>query len=242
MIVVVPLAGRGSRFADEGYDVPKPLIKVAGKHMIQWALKSLEGVSYDEIIFVALKEHEVQFGISQILTDSLDKKFELLLIDEVTEGQLCTVLIAKEYFLRSTDLLIIASDSLVNSNIGIDICNKDDDVKGIISVFNLPGDRWSFARTNALGEVVEVAEKVRISDYASTGIYYFSDASKFLEISEDLIARQEKTNGEFYIIPVYQKMIQNHEKVSISIAFEMWDMGTPDSKRLFECYLNKSNG
>lgn len=238
MIVVVPMAGRGSRFADKGFDVPKPLVKVAGKHMIQWALKSLEGVYYDQIIFVALKEHEIQYGISKILTESLGNKFELLLIDEVTEGQLCTVLVAKEYFLNRPDLLVIASDSLINSNIGEEISHKPDEVKGIISVINLPGDRWSFARTNAQVEVVEVAEKIRISDNASTGIYYFSDAMEFLEIAEDIITKQEKTKGEYYIIPVYQKMIENNEKVKISIAAEMWDMGTPEAKSIFEKHLN----
>lgn len=237
MIVVVPMAGRGSRFADKGFNVPKPLIKVAGKHMIQWALKSLEGVSYDQIIFVALKEHEIQYGISKILSESLGNKFDLLLIDEVTEGQLCTVLIAKEYFLNGSDLLVIASDSLVNSKIGCEIRNKAAELKGIISVFNLPGDRWSFARTNFMGEVIEVAEKVRISDNASTGIYYFSDSRKFLEIAEDLIAKKETTKGEYYIIPVYQKMIANNEKVKVSIASEMWDLGTPKSKSIFEKYL-----
>lgn len=238
MIVVVPMAGRGSRYADKGFDVPKPLIKIAGKYMIQWALRSLEGVSYDQIIFVALKEHEIQFGISKILTETLGNKYELLLIDEVTEGQLCTVLVAKEYFLKRTDLLVIASDSLIKSNIGHEINHKANEVKGIISVINLPGDRWSFARTNELSEVVEVAEKVRISDNASTGIYYFSDVMEFLELAEDIITKREKTKGEYYIIPVYQRIIEKNEKVKISIAAEMWDMGTPEAKSVFEKHLN----
>jgi dTDP-glucose pyrophosphorylase len=238
MIVVVPMAGRGSRYADQGFDIPKPLIKVAGKHMIQWALNSLVGVSYDKIIFVALKEHEIQYNITKLLTETLGNNFELVLINEVTEGQLCTVLQAKNFFQPNQGLLVIASDSLIKSDIGKEIIHKNIETKGIISVINLPGDRWSFAKTNLNGEVMEVAEKVRISDHASTGIYYFSDAIEFMEIAEGMIDKKEKTKGEYYVIPVYQKMIENNEAIKISIATEMWDLGTPDAKSIFEKHRN----
>jgi dTDP-glucose pyrophosphorylase len=238
MIVVVPMAGRGSRYSEQGFEIPKPLINVAGKLMINWALKSLEGISYDKIIFVALHEHEAQYNINKILTETLGNKFELVLINEVTEGQLCTVLMAKEFFVAGQDLLVIASDSMIKSEIGKDIVHRNPETKGIISVINLPGERWSFARTNSNGEVIEVAEKVRISNHASTGIYYFSDSCEFMNIAEDIVAKQEKTKGEYYVIPVYQKMIQNQQKVRISIAGEMWDMGTPEAKSIFEKHLN----
>jgi dTDP-glucose pyrophosphorylase len=241
MIVVVPMAGRGSRYSEQGFDMPKPLITVAGKPMIYWALKSLEGIKYDKIIFVSLREHEERFAIRKLLSEILGAHFELVLIEEVTEGQLCTVLKAKEYFEPGEDLLVIASDSLIKSEIGKEIAKINSEINGIVSVINLPGDRWSFAKTNAADEVIEVAEKVRISDHASTGIYYFSDAKEFLEIAEGIIAKQEKTKGEYYIIPVYQKMIEMHRKVIISVAKEMWDLGTPEAKLIFETNILRSN-
>jgi NDP-sugar pyrophosphorylase family protein len=237
MIVVVPMAGRGSRYSEQGYEMPKPLITVAGKPMINWALKSLEGVVYDRIVFVALSEHETRYGIRKMLTETLGDNFELILIEEVTEGQLCTVLKAKEYFEPNQDLLIIASDSLIKSEIGKELALKNPETKGIISVINLPGERWSFAKTNSIGEVIEVAEKIRISNHASTGIYYFAESLEFLKIAENMIANREKTKGEYYVIPVYQKMIQNGVKVRVSIATEMWDMGTPEAKLIFEDFI-----
>lgn len=238
MIVVVPMAGRGSRYIDRGYEIPKPLIVIAGKPMFFWALNSLQGIQYEKIIFIALKQHEQKFKISEKLNKYLDKSFELVLIDEVTEGQLCTVLTAKEFFKMNDDLLIMASDSLIKSKIGQDIANKDPDTKGIISVINLPGDKWSFAKADNDGNVTEVAEKVRISNHASTGLYYFSNAGEFLSASYNIIQKKQKTKGEYYVIPVYQKLIERNERVKISIAEEMWDMGTPEAKELFENYLN----
>ncbi len=241
MTVVVPMAGRGSRYGDKGYNIPKPLIEIEGKQMFLWALKSLDNIVYEKIIFIALKQHEQQFVISKLLNENLKKSFQLVLIDEITEGQLCTVLKAKGLIHRDDDLLIIASDTLIRSNIGEDIQNKDSKTKGIISVINLPGDKWSFAKADKDGIVSEVAEKVRISDHASTGIYYFSKAGDFFSEGEAIIKSQEKTKGEYYVIPVYQKFIEKKQKVKVSIADEMWDMGTPDAKEIFEKYLRQQS-
>jgi len=237
MIVVVPMAGRGSRYTDRGYSIPKPLVEVAGKPMLFWALNSLRSITYEKIIFVALKQHEQEFSIREKLNEYLHTTFELVLIDHVTEGQLCTVLAAREFFKNDDELLIVASDSLVKSKIGEDIATRDSDIKGIISVIDLPGDRWSFAKVNEEGNVTEVAEKVRISNHASTGLYYFSRAGEFLNASDIIIKNNQKTRGEYYVIPVYQKLIEKNERVAISIAEEMWDMGTPEAKELFENYL-----
>ena len=57
MKVVVPMAGRGSRFASTAGTVPKPLIPVMGRPMVSWALRSIENVLFNQIIFIALKEH-----------------------------------------------------------------------------------------------------------------------------------------------------------------------------------------
>jgi hypothetical protein len=52
-----------------------------------------------------------------------------------------------------------------------------------------------------------------------------------------MIRNKEKTRGEYYVIPVYNKMIASGMKVGISIAHEMWDLGTPEAKARFEqCY------
>ena len=162
----------------------------------------------------------------------------MLTIPDVTEGQLCTVLTAKEEIYREEEILIIASDSYIISDIGNHIKNNPANSQGLISVINLPGDRYSFARTDDNNNVIEVAEKTRISDHASTGIYYFSNGKNFVDIGESMISNKEKTKGEYYVIPVYQKMIDRGDIVRISRAKEMWDLGTPAAKKIFENKFN----
>lgn len=237
MIVVMPMAGRGSRFAGHAAALPKPLIPVAGRPMFTWALRSLDGLAYRRVVFVVLAEHEAQFGISSLARQAAGDRAEVVLLDDVTEGQLCSVLAARAFFEPDEAVLVASADTYIRSNLAHDIARCDAACHGLISVADLPGDRWSFARTDESGAVVEVAEKVRISHHASTGLYYFADSRRFVTIADAMIARQEKTRGEYYVIPVYQKYIDQGLRIGLSEAQAMWDMGTPEALAAFERHL-----
>ncbi len=239
MIAVLPMAGRGRRFADRGYDTPKPLIEVAGRPMFAWALQSLEGLPLSRLIVVALQDHEEHFKLSAIFRQysSINAPIDFVFLPDVAEGQLCTVMAAEDYFVAEQPLIVAASDTLVLGPLSEDIALQPEGSAGLISVADLPGDRWSFARTNEEGRVLEVAEKVRISHHASTGIYYFSQCGAFRHYARHILDKQEKTKGEYYVIPVYQKMINDGLWIGISQATEMWDMGTPEAKTAYEQHL-----
>src|SRR2546423_530303 len=114
---------------------------------------------------------------------------------------------------------------------------NDSDCAGLISVAALPGNQWSFAQTDEKGNVIQVAEKERISDFASTGLYYFSNGRVFVERAEEVISRDERTKNEFYVIPLYQKYIDRGEAIGISLAKQMFDMGNPEALSASETFL-----
>ena len=232
------MAGRGSRFTSTGINLPKPLIDISGKLMIEWALKNISGLNYSELIFIILKEHDVNFELSKKLLSFNIPKVKILIINDVTQGQLQTVLSAKESIQTEEDILISPTDTYVISNINHTIENRDSNCAGIISVINKEGNQWSFAKIDKFNTVTDVAEKQRISSLASTGIYYFSNGCQFVKEAERIITLNEKTQGEFYIIPVYQKLINNGHIINIDKAKAMWDLGTPESINLFERYLS----
>lgn len=235
MNIIVPMAGRGSRFADRGVEMPKPLIEVRGRPMVAWALESLESLmpQVSRVVFVVLREHEEGYGVSGMLRSLAGPAAEVVVIDQVTEGQLCTVMAGLPRVELDEDVLVASCDTYIRSDLQRDIAARGPDCHGIISVADMPGDRWSFARTDDTGRVVEVAEKERISDHASTGLYYFSSGRELLETAEEMVRREEKTRGEYYVIPVYQKYIDRGWRVEVSVAQGMWDMGTPEALRSF---------
>lgn len=238
--VIMPMAGRGSRYSIEGWSTPKPFIKIAGRPMFLWALESLRSLPVEEIIFVVLQEHMETYNLTSILA-VVQLPFRIITIPDVTDGQLCTVLAAKEFINNESGLLIISSDTLVVGNLNDQINELGQTPGGVISVANLPGEQWSFAKTDFNGRVTEVAEKIRISNHASTGLYYFNPGFEFVRIAEEMIEKNERSRGEFYVIPAYKVFIDQGFNVIISKASAMWDMGTPEAKDRFEKNLEKIN-
>ncbi len=232
MKLIIPMAGQGRRL-NGAYGKPKPLVEVAGRPMIYWALKSFEGMSFTEVVFVVLEEHVERHGIGRVLSE-LVPRMRLVAVPHTTEGQLCSVLAARDYLDCDEGVLIASCDTYVKSTLKEDIACSSEECEGIISVIDLPGERWSFARTDGTGRVVEVAEKKRISNRASTGLYYFARGRTFLQAADKVISAGRKTRGEYYVIMVYQEYLARGARIEIAHAEEMWDMGTPEAIAQFE--------
>ena len=237
MKIIVPMAGRGSRMQSVR---PKPLIEVAGRPMVAWAWDSVANIPHSSVTFVALRDHDAQFDASRIVRELAGAAARVVLLDDVTEGQLCTVLAAREALDADEDVLIAASDTIVESDIGRAIAARRPEVRGLISVLPLEGDRWSFARTDASGRVVAVAEKERISSHASTGLYYFASGRELLGFADAMIAAKQRTRGEYYVMPVYQRYIEAGLRIELDHATRMHDLGTPEALASFERLQGKS--
>ncbi|MCC6132331.1 MAG: glycosyltransferase family 2 protein [Acidobacteria bacterium] len=238
MNIVMPIAGRGSRFREIGIETPKPLIPVAGRPMYAWATDSLPLQLASRLVFVCLKEHLEGWG----LREDIDWRYgwanpEIVELPGVTEGQACTVLAARDQLNPDAALLIYNGDTACKTDLEESIPMLPPSVAGLLGVFEGEGDRWSFAKTDAAGRVVETSEKVRISNWACTGLYYFRRTLDFLAIADEMIARQEKVRGEFYVAPVYNDMIAREMEIRINIARRAGVMGTPEDLRAFEADL-----
>jgi NDP-sugar pyrophosphorylase family protein len=91
--IVVPMAGRGSRFAEAGFDLPKPLIPVHGVPMIRVVINNLTPSAAHRFIFLCLREHDEKYGVKAKLQEWATGA-EVVFVDQVTEGAACTVLLA----------------------------------------------------------------------------------------------------------------------------------------------------
>jgi UDP-N-acetylglucosamine diphosphorylase / glucose-1-phosphate thymidylyltransferase / UDP-N-acetylgalactosamine diphosphorylase / glucosamine-1-phosphate N-acetyltransferase / galactosamine-1-phosphate N-acetyltransferase len=233
--IVMPMAGRGSRFADVGQKLPKPLIPVRGRPMYAWAMDSLPLSLARRVIFICLDEHLRDTP----LADDIRNRYAnlnpvIVALDHVTEGQACTVLEARDHLVADEALVIYNADTYCRTNLDRRLATGGERVDGIISVFDAPGDKWSFARTDEKGRVLETAEKRRISNWATTGLYHFSKAGDFVTHADAMIAANERERGEFYVAPVYNRLINAGGKVIIDVANEVWVLGTPEDLADFE--------
>src|ERR1035437_7915838 len=115
--IVIPMAGRGSRFQEAGYAFPKPLIDINGKTMIEVVINNLKPKIDHKFIFICQKEHYEKYDLHNILKNATSNNFEVVQINGITQGAACTVLCAKEYINNDDDLLIANSDQFIENDV-----------------------------------------------------------------------------------------------------------------------------
>jgi NDP-sugar pyrophosphorylase family protein len=235
--IVLPIAGRGSRFAEAGFKLPKPLIPVHGKPMIEVVVNNVRPHTDHRFIFVALKEHLDHLGMKSTL-ERIAPGCIVVPVEEVTEGAACTVLLAKEYINNNDQLMIANSDQFVDININdylIKIDNQETD--GLIMTMWADDPKWSYVGMTNDGIVNNVVEKEVISNEATVGIYNFKRGSDFVDAAEQMIAKDLRVNNEFYVAPAYNEMIARCAQIVIyNVGKEyngMHGMGIPSDLRHF---------
>ncbi len=230
------MAGRGSRFKDAGYAFPKPLIEIKSKTMIEVVVNNLRPKCNHRFIFICQKEHYDKYDFFNVLKNATRNKFEVIQIDGITEGAACTVLTAMRFINDDNDLLIANSDQFVETNIDAFIKHgQQKSCDGLIMTFPSSHPKWSYARIDAKGLVIEVAEKKVISDKATVGIYYYKKGSDFVQSAQNMIEKNIRFNNEFYVCPTYNELILNNKNVGIydiEIS-KMHGLGTPEDLKAF---------
>ena len=236
--IVIPMAGRGSRFQTAGYTFPKPLIEVYHngiiKPMIQMVVENIN--IKGKYIFVVLKEHYEQYSLKYLLPlICKENKCEMVVIDTLTEGAACTILLAESFINNDDELILANSDQWVdwNSEHFLQFL-RSRDADGGICTFYATHSRWSFARVEEGTNVItEVAEKKPISNVATVGIYWFKHGKFFVKAAKDMINADDRTNGEFYTCPVFNYMINDNKKILNYPISKMLGTGTPEDLQHF---------
>ena len=242
MNVVIPMAGHGRRFVEAGWTTPKPLIPVLGKPMYSRATESLPLERATRLIFVCLQNHLDTTSLGEDILGRYRRYRPIIIATKgVTKGQASTALLAADHIDSSDPLIVFNSDTYFRSSILATLEYGAASTAGIIGVFSAGGKRWSFVRLGEDGAVLETAEKRRISDLACTGFYHFSAGRDFVKYASASIAADEKVNGEFYIAPIYNRMIADGLRITIDIADEVWPLGTPeDLDNFLSAHQNQS--
>lgn len=226
MNVVITMAGRGRRFAEAGFTRPKPMIDVLGVPMYARSTSSLPLHLASRLVFVCLREQLETYPLDDDIRSRFGKDAVVVALDDVTEGQACTVLAAAGVLEPGLPLVVHNADTIFRSDLE-GTMRRHPSASGLLGVFRAEGDHWSFARTDRNGVVTETAEKQRISDWASTGLYVFKSAELFVDAAEKALAEDDRGRGEFYIAPLYNRLISAGLEVRMDIADEVWPLGTP---------------
>ena len=220
-MIVIPMAGKSSRFYNEGFKVPKYKLPVfENSNVFCESLISFKNY-FESEIFLFIHRHDddsAEFIKEQCRVLNI-KNIILKELSFDTRGQADTVALG---LVNLNDKIL--SESIYIFNIDSFLLNFKKpspdfllNTGGYLELFKGEGDHWSFAKIN--GDLVtKTTEKIRISEFCSNGLYYFSSSKLFLETFETLVF--SNNYSELFIAPMYNILIDQNISVKYSIIDE----------------------
>jgi len=237
--ILVPMAGLGSRFQKEGFTVPKQLINIHDKHLIDISLACLK-IDDCNLIFIIRDEHVYNFRMDEILKKKFGDNCQVIVLDHLTRGSVESCLHAEQFINNNDPLIIHTLDIEFEPQYDpYDMLKWDAD--GMILTFKSNSTNYSYAK-DVGGRVTETAEKKAISGDACVGIYGFRNGATFVKYAKKMIARDIRTNNEFYIAPLYNLLIQDGLKIVSYPVQKMHVFGTPEEYRFYKNNAIKNLG
>lgn len=239
-MIVLPMAGLSSRFFKAGYTQPKYMLDLHGKTVFAHALGSFRACfGRERIVIICRADYDTpDFVAAECAKAGLrDSDVDLVVLDHETAGQAETVALGLERAKADAHapLTIFNIDTFrpgFTHPTAFDLSSVD----GYVEVFQGPGEHWSFVRPDTSDpgafRAAEVAEKVRISDLCSTGLYYFRSVDLFQTLYAPIAAKDPTTlqGGERYIAPLYNDALKAGHDIRYTLigADEVLFCGTPD--------------
>jgi choline kinase len=218
------MAGVGQRFKERFPTTLKPFIKVKERHLFEYALQSINGLSSPELFFI-LKNDDADTYESII--KFIIPAAHIIRISKPTRGALETCLIANEYLNPSKKLLILDSDLFFSSQSFLHFIENAREKDCGFPIFQSQLKRFSYCKEEN-GRVSETAEKEVISNNAMIGAYFFGTAETFFHYGKNQLEKPLPIVGEYYISPLYNQLIADGFNVHAFKTEKYFSLGTPE--------------
>jgi len=224
MKVIIPLAGKGTRLRPHTHITPKPMLKVAGKPVMQYILEDLRRLgTVEQIVYITghLKEKVEEYARKEFADIPA-----VFIEQEVQDGTAGAVALARKYV--DQPVLIIFVDTIFDADLSV---TKTLDTDGIIWVKEVEDyQRFGVVVTDGDGNMTKIVEKpdTPISKRANIGLYYVRNW-KLLYEGIDWVLKQPKNKGEYYLTDAFQYMIDKGAKIRVVDVEGWYDAGKIDT-------------
>lgn len=214
------MAGLSSRFTKAGYTLPKYMLYAKDKSLFNLAVSSFEKYfKTDKFVFIARNVFDTETFIRKECELLGIKRFDVVMLQEPTRGQAETVIKG----IKGASVHVDESILIFNIDTfrpGFTFPEKISEWDGYLECFVGEGANWSYAKTEDgtfRAKVIETAEKKEISNFCSTGIYYFKSVSDFLYAYNENEINPDGGQKELYVAPLYNILIQSGKSIHVDI-------------------------
>jgi dTDP-glucose pyrophosphorylase len=231
--MVMPMAGRGSRFVREGITQPKPLIELEGRPFFWWAAESvLRSASVGEMVFIVLQEHVDRFQIDLRIAEFYPSA-RVIAIPDVTSGAAETAKIGLEALRGDGPVAINDCDHAFICTDFAAIGNKlASAAGGALLCFRAESPAYSYVRLRADGGIAGTVEKRVVSPFAIGGCYMFSSVRLFVELYDEY--RRACPYDELFISGLFDILARRGDAVLKVDARYYCPFGTPEERSLID--------
>ena len=250
MIILIPMAGAGSRFQKSNYKKHKPVIQVTSRKtglkipMVVAATNDIpDSGNKDSTIIYIDRDFHKKDGVEKEIKKYYPRA-HFITIDHLTQGQASTCLLAKNYINNDEELLIAACDN------GMEFDEKKfkkvkKECDGLIFTFRnnvsveAKPESYGWVKTNNIGEAIDMSVKKPISnspinDHAVVGAFWFKKGSNFVRSSQKMIKENDRVNNEFYIDQAMKHCIELDLKIKVFEIDKYICWGTPTDYENYE--------
>lgn len=231
MNILIPMAGAASRFVKVGIDIPKPLIEVLGKTLIEHSIQSFP---VDEKFIFITRDFGKTYNkqLARLLKTLCPNSIEIK-IDGVSSGAVETCLAAEEYINNSEPLIIYNCDQKIQWDHNVLLRYlKDNDPEALLVLYNSKDPKNSFAEIKN-DVVINVVEKNPISENALIGFHYWKNGSDFCSSAERLMKSYRSSGSpECYISETYNYLLKKIDPFFVSNNVYI-PLGTPEDIQKF---------
>lgn len=186
--LIMPMGGAGSRFKKDGYELPKPVMEIAGKPFFYWAARSIEKyIDLEDITFVALKEHVDRFDLDKKIYNFFPYA-RIVIIPEVTPGPVFTCLEGIKQVNDNHPVVFNDCDHMFRCSGLNDLLNGEEEpVDGALITFESDASNFSYIKYDAAKRIIGTVEKQVVSNHAICGAYMFRNAELFGNVAEEYL-------------------------------------------------------
>jgi glucose-1-phosphate thymidylyltransferase len=215
MKVIIPLAGKGTRLRPHTHVTPKPMLRVAGKPVMDYILEDLARLgNVEQVIYITghLKEK-----VEQHAHEALDVP-SVFVEQKVQDGTAGAVALARPYV--DQPVLIVFVDTIFDADLSV---VKEIDADGVIWTKEVEDyQRFGVVVTDADGNMTRIVEKPSepISRRANIGLYYIRNWQLLYEGISHVLT-QPMNQGEYYLTDAFQYMIEHGARIKV-IDVEGW--------------------
>lgn len=227
MKIIVPMAGRGSRLRPHTLTVPKPLIPIAGKPIVQRLVEDIAKVAgepIEEIAFIIGDFGQEVVDSLIHIAESLGAKGSVYTQDEPL-GTAHAIKCAEKSM--QGDVIVAFADTLFRADFVLD---KNSD--GVIWVKKVEDpSAFGVVKLDDYGFITDFIEKpqVFVSDLAIIGIYYFKSAENLMKEINYLIDNDIKAGGEYQLTAALENLRQKGAKFSLGKVDDWMDCGNKNA-------------